>query len=313
MQLAVDATLVEMGDLPEARVVRVGEPRAATSTAPTVPALRLAPRRLPRALVWRLWFHLDKGRFGWWFAAFGMGFACVFIPQVQLAPQLFDRTTRGTIQSVEQTTMSENEREIYRVTYTFDDDRGIARTGTSYTKDAAVSGAQEIEYDEDDPTHSRLVGARTKPFGLWVALVTLVFPALGLWFALSGFLAGRKAVRLLRFGVETTGKLIDKTRSKVELDEQPLYRLTFEYVVDGQRFTTTVETMRPEVLEDDAHERLVFDPWDRTIATTLDHLPGQPRISPDGELASDGGVGVHLLILPIATLGLFITMVALSV
>jgi hypothetical protein len=222
-----------MAELPEARIVRAGEARAAHGGAPSVPALRLAPRRVPRRLALQLLFGLDQTKFGWVFAALGMAFVCGVVPRAQ--------------------------------------------------------------WTDHEPQ-----------FAWWVVLLVLVFPVVGLWFATRGFASGRRSLRLLRLGVETTGKLLRKKPTRIEINDQPVMALTFEYFVDGDRFTTVVNVLDTQPLEDDAREPMICDPWDRSIATTLDHLPGSPRITGDGELACDPGFGVHLLLLPIATAALIV-------
>jgi hypothetical protein len=44
-------------------------------------------------------------------------------------------------------------------------------------------------------------------------------------------------------------------------------------------------------------------------ATTLDHLPGSPKVAPDGTLEARSSMVVHLLIAPIAFAGLLVATV----
>jgi hypothetical protein len=49
---------------------------------------------------------------------------------------------------------------------------------------------------------------------------------------------------------------------------------------------------------------MLYDPRAPAHATTLDHLPGSPRITPSGNLEAQPGIVIHLLIAPIAFVGL---------
>src|SRR5690348_4204556 len=128
-----------MSEIPGARVVRGGEgeggSRRGGGVAPEGRVLRLAPRALPRALVWRLIFGGPIVVFGWLFAAFGMAFVLVFLPMLDLSFASYDRQASARTTSIEATSSSENERTIYRVHYAFVDEVGVERRGESYTTD----------------------------------------------------------------------------------------------------------------------------------------------------------------------------------
>jgi len=62
----------------------------------------------------------------------------------------------------------------------------------------------------------------------------------------------------------------------------------------------TVETLDPSPLEDEALEPMLYDPLAPARATTLDHLPGSPRITAVGALESRPGIAVYVLICPLA-------------
>lgn len=72
-----------MSAIPRARVLREGEgadarPRPVGETAPDGHVLRLAPRALPRAVIWRfIWAPL--GIVSWWFAAIMMFFLVLWL------------------------------------------------------------------------------------------------------------------------------------------------------------------------------------------------------------------------------------------
>ena len=300
-----------MAEIPRARVVRdggEGEGTAGGQAAPEGPVLRLAPRAVPRRLVHRLMFGGKIAVFGWAFAAFGMGFVLFFLPMIDLGWERYDRRAVARVTSVEQTSSSENDRYIHRVHYTFADDAGVEHRGESYTMDPpAVLSPHDVAYRSGDPSRSRLSGMRRRPFSPFLSFV-LVFPIVGLGIALWQLRAGRRNLHLLRHGVETTGKLIRKAPTNVTVNDVPVMALTFDYEVGGKTYSATMKTLTPAALEDDEREAMLYDPAAPARATTLDHLPGAPKVT-NGELLDRPGISAHLLLLPLATAGLLVATV----
>ena len=117
----------------------------------------------------------------------------------------------------------------------------------------------------------------------WAAVMVLI--GCSPLFAIAAFRA-RRQLQLLRRGVETTGKLVDKSR--VQRGKTHEIHYTFQYVsADGeQHFNTTISDSSVAALEDNAAEPMVYDPERPDRATPLDHLPGSPAISDSGELVA---------------------------
>ena len=282
-----------MGDLPVARVVRGAGPASA-------PVLTAPPRRVPRRLLIHLLVGGKLGAFGWFVAAFGMAVSCAFVPNIAWPRGTYDARADATIVSVTRAGAEEGDHEVYRVDYVFTDTRAAAHAGTSYTTDPGTSSTRPVEYDADEPSSSRLVGARTNMFPMWTALV-LVFPIIGIYMALHRLRRGRREVHLLRHGIETRGRLVEKHDTEITVDDVPMVELTFEYTTQhGATARATVDTLTPEVLEDDATEAMLYDPSDVHVATTLDQLPGRPIVRA-GEIVASPGFSMYLLLAPIAT------------
>lgn len=110
--------------------------------------------------------------------------------------------------------------------------------------------------------------------------------------------------RLLRYGLETRGTLLSKKETGTTVNDVPVMALTFEYLVDRRPYQVTVKTLSPSLLEDDAQEPMLYDPHQPSRATTLDHLPGAPTITADGQIASSPGFAFLVLIMPIVTTAL---------
>jgi len=297
-----------MTSIPSPHVVRGDMGRSGESGEPRAPAIVEARRRLPRALVWRIVFGEPIVAFGWLFAAFGMLCACVFLPMIVGASR-HDRDAVATVTQVERTNNSDNGESIYRVRYAFVDGSGGPQRGALYTSSPPVERATlRVKYRHDDPSDSQLEGMGSLPFpAFWLILLTLPLGGVGLvaW----RLPTARRDLRLLRDGAETRGKLIDKRETQIELNEVPVMALTFAYEVDGARYTATVKTLKAGPLEDDTYEAMLYDPRAPAQATTLDHLPGSPKIAASGELKATPGIVVHLLVAPLAFIALVVATV----
>lgn len=301
-----------MVELPGARVVKDGGTRADARDNAPPPRLSLAPRAVPLALVSRLWFGGTFASIGWILACVGMAFTLFFLPRIELVAPDYDRSGFATITHVEETT-SENDDPSYRVQFTFTDEDGATHTGASYTTDAPVDRVLGVEYLANDPDESRLAGMRSQPYSRG-GLFVLILPIIGLGIAISQLVTGYRAMRLLRSGLETRGTLLAKRETNASVDDLPVMALTFEYLVDRRPYQVTVKTLSPSLLEDDAQEPMLYDPHQPSRATTLDHLPGAPTITADGQISSNPDFAVLVLILPIVTIALIVaTAVVLAV
>ncbi|HEX6159301.1 MAG TPA: DUF3592 domain-containing protein, partial [Thermoanaerobaculia bacterium] len=212
---------------------------------------------------------------------------------------------RGEVTQVEQTGASENEQPVYANYYAFSL-AGQRHTGVSYaTGQSATVGEQvEIEYDESDPSFSRIAGMRRGMFGPAVLFV-LIFPAVGLLFVFFSTRSGLRRARLLREGQFALGKLVSSEETNVQINKRPVFELTFEFISrEGQRREAKARTTTPHTLEDEAQEPLLYDPKQPAIAYVLDELPSRPHVDSVGELKGSFGAVIPLLIIPVLAIGL---------
>ena len=285
-----------------------GAARAGGRRAP-VPDLAEPPRPVPPTVRVAALFGGFFNQFGWLFFGFGMIFVWAFVPGIDFTSWYRFRgdvaTTQGTVTAVRKTHMSENNVEVYEIRYAFAADDGRRYEGTSYTTGARYGEGQtvDVEYCKDDPGVSRIAGARRRPAPIWVSFV-LVFPLVGLVFIVAGLKRGMKANRLLGRGKVGLGTLKSKEPTNTSINDQPVYKLTFEFAAeDGQTYEVVAKTHETHLLEDDAEERLLYDPWNPRYAAMLDNLPGAPEIDETGRLHPRSVArGLAVLILPLLTL-----------
>ena len=264
-----------MTEIPTARVVHAG-----------APVLGAAPRVVPRRIAVQLALGSPSG-IG---AGLLIAMAVVFV-LIPLVPRWrYDASTLARVVAIEQHGVDHEGDPIEEVTVTFVDRGGVARTaiGTYYA--AIEKGPRRIVYRSEDPTK---IDVERWGLVLGIMLILAGGSALvGIGFAIRAVRQARRAVRLLRFGKPTTGTLVAKAAPS-----DGATTMTFAYVVDGKPYRHAVATKTPAVLEDDAAEPMLYDAADPAHATTLDHLPGGPRIV-GGQLVSKPGLGFSLYLAP---------------
>ena len=94
----------------------------------------------------------------------------------------------------------------------------------------------------------------------------------------------------------------------MSINDRVVMKLTFAYVDEsGLEHEVATRTYRPEDLEDDEEEAVVYDPGDPERAITLDNLPGSVRIGEDGRFAVESPGRAYLsLVMPSITVALIL-------
>ncbi len=260
-----------------------------------------APRRVPLSLQIVNFFN-GFSQIGWALFGFGMIFFWVFTLNADFSFLTFrgpHETVDGTVTRVENTHASENDTPVHAHHYEYSV-AGTRHSGTSYiTGDSLAAGETvTVEYDEDNPSRSRIEGMRRALFGPGVMFVSL-FPFVGLALMIPATITGLKRNRLLREGLIADGKLIAKRETNVRINRRPVYELRFEFTArDGRRYQAKARTTDTERLQDEAQEPLLYDPNDPTRAYVLDETPSRPEFEPNGDLRGNTTAAVLVMILP---------------
>lgn len=259
------------------------------------------PRGVPLSTRLTVLFGSGFQPFGWLFFGFGMIFTLVFAGNADLSSMLTFRgalgEAEGVIVSSQKSAYSEGGAShgsgsgrrgtpIYRHDFTFEFD-GSTHPGISYSKGGMLPTGHkvQVEFPHGRPGTSRIKGMRNAPFGPW-ALLVLIFPLVGLALVVPGLASGWKSCRLLTHGVLAKGRLTTKRRTNIQVNKQHVYKLTFQYMDQfGQAHSVETKTHRPEKLEDDFEERLIYDPHRPAQAVMMDALPGTPRISEEEQIS----------------------------
>ncbi len=113
----------------------------------------------------------------------------------------------------------------------------------------------------------------------------LILPLIGAGPVGVGLWRGLKANRLLAMGKPGRGRLVTSTPTMVKVGHRPVCKVTFEFEADdGQTYRASARTVRPQLLQDDAQEWLLYDPIEPSRAVMLDSLAGSPQIDARREL-----------------------------
>ncbi|UCG48137.1 MAG: DUF3592 domain-containing protein [Phycisphaerales bacterium] len=273
------------------------------------------PRHVPLTVRVRLLFGGFLNQFGWIFFGFGMVFVWGFTLQADLTSWHVFRgrleTCEGTVTASKKTSFSEGGSKrrrgtpVYANHYSFTDSAGAEHQGVSYKTGVRLNIGHKVtvEYLAARPEISRIKGMRRSPVGPWGLLVVL-FPLVGACLVILGIRRGLRAGRLLRFGEQTTGRLKSKTATNTKVNNQRVYKLVFDFEgCDGVRYEASAKTHRPEKLEDERDEPLLYDPMYPSRAVMLDALPGSPRIDQSGSIRAGSPLSVvSCLFIPAATL-----------
>jgi hypothetical protein len=283
---------------------------------PSAPAtLTPPPRSIPWPVCGRVLFGGVVNQFGWAWLAFSMFFVTIAIGSSGLKDVFFSvsriETAPGVVLNVEETNSSENDQSIYAIRYTFRDQREADYSGVSYTTSFAFAEGQnvQVEYQAATPATSRIRGTRVSPFGRGI-MIMLLFPLIGVLLLAGGLRLGIRGLRLLRSGAMAQGTLVSKQRTNTRINEQMVYKLTFDFVdATGSHYQTSAKTHRPETLEDESMERVLYDPGNPSYAVLFDNLPGQPAVDELGRILPGSLLKTGLImILPAVTLLIVVLM-----
>ncbi|PIU83408.1 MAG: hypothetical protein COS68_04215 [Elusimicrobia bacterium CG06_land_8_20_14_3_00_38_11] len=120
---------------------------------------------------------------------------------------------------------------------------------------------------------------------------------------------GNQQIYLFENGLQTYGTLIKKV--KIDLHDATIYRVTFEYEVNGQKYKMWEDISSMARLEDDEKEPILYNPKNPKKAILLDGLPAHITVDDTGNLKHKYSfMGYVYLSIPIA---LIMGMIYLSV
>ena len=205
----------------------------------------------------------------------------------------------GTVTRVVDTNARENRSTVSENHYEYSV-AGRTLDGVSYSTGRQVEPGQQvsIEYLERAPERSRIAGQRKALFSP-VVLFVLIFPAIGLAFAIGGVRWGSRRARLLRDGVFTTGVLKSKRATNTTVNNRRVFELTFGFTArDGRQCEAKARTSITERLQDEREEPLLYNPDKPEDAIMLDEASSRPQFDESGMLVGRPVAAFFCMILP---------------
>lgn len=238
-------------------------------------SLSKTPREVPIGLKIKLLIANIPFWFGMAFFVIGSVFLVVFSFNIDFKSVLFfpNQNTQGVIVGKESTNCSVNKKKVQKYTYRFEvGHRKLI--GYSYTsKDIDPYNSVEVEYESSNPQNSRIVGMRLAPFSFWMLLFILIFPTVGILFIVSTIRSGLEEIHLLTHGILAKGKVIESKKTNTSINKKTIHDITFEFEDQkGKIIKAHCSTAFPEILLDDVHENLVYDPQNPEKAILIDTL-----------------------------------------
>lgn len=259
-------------------------------------------RSVPPALVVHCLFGGGLGTTAWimlFVGAFLLRF--IVLNTNPLEPFLFasaERTT-GTVTATEDSGVREGGGKhssgspIIGYRFDFETPSG-KRSGFSYISGSSfeIGDTVDVEYTS---ASARILNGRTAmlPWGLGIPFA--IEPLVGLLLALLKIRQGLGAIRLLKNGVLTRGKLIREQPTGVIVNNRPVVEYVFEFKTrSGVRTEVSARTSLPERVLDEKEESILYDEADPAKGLVVDALPGKATFDPTGNLVAPGMPLFHL-------------------
>jgi hypothetical protein len=119
---------------------------------------------------------------------------------------------------------------------------------------------------------------RAAPFGIWILLLTSIFPMIGLIFVIISLKKAKRNIYLIQNGIITNGKVIKKEPTNTRINNQTVYKVFFQYKSqDGNIQEAMNKSHITYNLGDEEKEPLVYDCQNPSKAVLLDTLPKKIR------------------------------------
>lgn len=243
-------------------------------------------------------FYVQFGSIFFWF---GMIFLLVFGGQSDIK-HWFSADgewiqTEGVLLEINKTSSEINEEYVYEYVFSYNAE-GQSFSGKS---NATFNGEQEgtlvnVEYKSDQPLRSRIVGMTSEIFPAWIALIVLIFPAIGFGFLFFGFKENIKALRLLRNGIFTRGKMKSYEATNTRINDQTVYAYKFEFLANNKTYLAECKTHLTAKIEDEETEKILYDKADPSFNLVYDAMGAAPEIDRFGKVKQSNILALRFLL-----------------
>jgi len=231
----------------------------------------------------RLLHNFGRSSFniGFLFALIGLAFVMYFSSvlnwKILLAAEEDFASAPAIITDSIETRYSVNDSFLFEYHYTYTLDGETSNSGSFLEYEAAYHQEQEIQinYLITNPEISRFSGKDRRNFDQIMLLAGLGGCIIGFVFLVPSIRKTRKERKILTTGHPAKGKLIHAEPTNMSVNEQTVFKLTFEYLTGSsipQQFSIRSHMIRN--ISEEHFETLVYDPRQPSNAIIIDTLPG---------------------------------------
>lgn len=170
-----------------------------------------------------------------------------------------------------------DENPLFEFHYRYSADGNHENTGSFLEfADSYESGQEiQIEYLKDSPDVSRIAGTDRRNFDQIMFLAGIGGILGGFLFLYPSIRKTRRERKILIAGLPATGKLTHAEPTNMKVNEQTVYKLTYEYSTGqnkSHKFSIRSHMIRN--LSEEHTENLIYDPSKPSRAVIIDTLPG---------------------------------------
>jgi hypothetical protein len=188
----------------------------------------------------------------------------------------FAQTTATITESV-RTQYTANDAPLFEYHYRYQLKGTVPCYGTFLEYKGIYHQGQEIriEYLVDSPGLSRFSGTDRRNFDQIMFLGGIGALLAGFFFLYPSIRKTRRERKILMAGLPAEGKLIHAEPTNLKVNEQTVYKLTYEYNTGqnkSHKFSIRSHMIRN--LSEEHFEKLVYDPRKPSSAVIIDTLPG---------------------------------------
>jgi len=237
-------------------------------------------RNIPLTIMLRIWLASALTIIGIILSLFMLPFSLTMVPFSDIFSTSFnsnDPVAIGIIIESNETSAEIGSESVYEYKYQYQlpDGRIYARTGYNTGERKNTGEEIGISYKQSNPAKFRAVDLRNSLFeGYTAAIFILLFQAGGLTMLYSGTRKALRRIYILRVGVISNAKLVNRNPPDDLIDERAIYDLTFEFTASDSKIYKVVFTLSSvKNITDEGYEILVYDPEKPEKAVLLDQLP----------------------------------------
>ncbi len=204
-------------------------------------------------------------------------FSCKLNWKILLAGKHDFLSEEATITRSEETQYLVNDSPLYEYFYLYSVDGNASCSGSFLEFAGVYSPGQEIriEYLIDAPEISRIAGKDRRNFDQIMFLAGIACLLVGFSFLYPSIRKTRRERKILMAGLPASGKLIHAEPTNLKVNEQPVYKLTYEYSTGknaSQKFSIRSHLIKN--FSEEHKENLIYDPRRPSRALVIDTLPG---------------------------------------